>query len=201
MIGIVDYGLGNIRAFENIYKLLGKKIKIIRNPHDFNSVEKLILPGVGSFDWALEKLEQSGLKDNLIKNVQDKKKPILGICVGMQIMATFSEEGKRRGLNWIPGNVRRFELSDPKLTPIPQIGWNKVSMNKNLIAKGLKNSKFYFLHSYYYSPENSDYIFAKTEYDSEFASGINKENIFGVQFHPEKSHDDGIRLLKNFSEI
>jgi len=201
MIGIVDYGLGNIRAFENIYKLLEKKIKIITNPEDFNSVDKIILPGVGSFDWALEKLDQSGLKDNLIKNVQDYKKPILGVCVGMQIMATFSEEGNRKGLNWIPGNVKRFELSNPQLTPLPQIGWNQVSMKENSIGTGLKNSKFYFLHSYYYSPESSDHIFAKTKYNLEFASGINKENIFGVQFHPEKSHDNGIRLLKNFSEI
>ena len=201
MIGILDYGLGNIRAFENIYKLLGKQIKIIKDPKHFDYVDKLILPGVGAFDWALEKLDKSGLKDYLIKNVMDYKKPILGVCVGMQIMATYSDEGNKKGLNWIPGHVRKFRITDTKLTPLPQIGWNKVSMSENLISKGLENSKFYFLHSFYYVPEDDRHIFSKTSYGEEFASGVNHENIYGVQFHPEKSHDFGIKLLKNFSDL
>ena len=201
MIGIVDYGLGNISAFLNIYKYLDKDIIKLTEPKHFNEVEKIILPGVGSFDWALDKLFSSGLKEPLENAVLDKKKQILGICVGMQIMASSSEEGQKKGLNWIKGRVIKFKNSNNTSYPLPQIGWNDVIMSNNPLLKGMESSKFYFLHSYHYCPENVMHSISKTTYIREFTSAINRENIYGVQFHPEKSHSNGIKLLKNFADL
>ena len=139
MIGILDYGLGNIQAFLNIYKLLSIDVVKINSPEQFNNVDKIILPGVGSFDWAIEKLYASGLMDGLQKAVIGERKYILGVCVGMQIMATNSEEGCKEGLNWIEGKVIKFKPNKIKFNPLPHIGWNNVLMNNNILSKGKHN--------------------------------------------------------------
>ncbi len=200
MIGIIDYGLGNISAFKNIYKELNRKLLIINEPSLLNQVDKLILPGVGSFDWAIESLNKSGLRFALEKFVIEEKKPIMGICVGMQIMADSSEEGNEKGLSWINGKIKKFINNDAdKYLPLPHMGWDEVNFSKHPISRGIEESSFYFLHSYYFDNVDSKTTLAKSTYTKKFTSAIMKDNIFGVQFHPEKSHDFGIDLLNNFA--
>ena len=203
MIGIVDYGLGNVRAFENIYRRLGIVAKPVRTAEELTSSNRLILPGVGAFDWAMTRLKQSGMIDVLNQRVLKENVPVLGVCVGMQIMADSSAEGSACGLGWIPGRVERFheECFETSIR-LPHMGWNDVSLAKrtNLFFE-LDEPFFYFLHSYYYLPEDPKNTSAFSEYGIRFASAIQCENIYGVQFHPEKSHGLGIQLLKNFSVI
>ena len=201
MIGVIDYGLGNIKAFLNVYKKLNIPATKIKNKKDFEKISKVILPGVGSFDQAMNKLNNSGLRDELENKVLHHNIPILGICVGMQMLADSSEEGSLNGLGWINGNVKKFDITNiPYKTKIPHMGWNNIIPNEsNLIMKGFNNdSKFYFLHSYYFECKNEKNIISETYYGEKFSSAINKKNIFGVQFHPEKSHNNGVNLLKNF---
>ena len=201
MIGVIDYGLGNIKAFLNVYKKLNIPATKIKNKKDFEKISKVILPGVGSFDQAMNKLNNSGLRDELENKVLHHNIPILGICVGMQMLADSSEEGSLNGLGWINGNVKKFDITNiPYKTKIPHMGWNNIIPNEsNLIMKGFNNdSKFYFLHSYYFECKNERNIISETHYGEKFSSAINKKNIFGVQFHPEKSHNNGVNLLKNF---
>ena len=201
MIGVIDYGLGNIKAFLNVYKKLNIPATKIKNKKDFEKISKVILPGVGSFDQAMNKLNNSGLRDELENKVLHHNIPILGICVGMQMLADSSEEGSLNGLGWINGNVKKFDITNiPYKTKIPHMGWNNIIPNEsNLIMKGFNNdSKFYFLHSYYVECKNERNIISETHYGEKFSSAINKKNIFGVQFHPEKSHNNGVNLLKNF---
>ena len=203
MISIVNYGLGNVLAFYNIYKRLDIPVRLVSKNDEIKNSKKLILPGVGAFDWAIERLNKSGLREQIDEMVLDKKIPVLGVCVGMQIMADRSEEGKMQGLGWIPGFVKRFNINDLKQKhPLPHMGWNQVYTNKkNLLFNFNSNPEFYFLHSYYFDLKNNDHCLGKTNYGIKFASVINFGNIFGVQFHPEKSHNWGISLLKNFSKL
>ena len=166
--------------------------------------ERIILPGVGAFDWAMTRLEQSGMRPALENLVLRDKKPVLGICVGMQMLANWSEEGVLPGLGWIPGEVKRFDearFRDP--THLPHMGWNDVKPRAGgCLFQGLEaEARFYFLHSYYYAPVSSADVLAETDYNGVYASSVKRGNVFGVQFHPEKSHQWGIRLLKNFAEI
>ena len=200
MISIIDYGLGNVKAFSNIFKMLNVKHEITANFDAIEKSSKLILPGVGSFDWAMHKLTSSGLKELLDKVVIEKKIPILGICVGMQLMANESDEGELKGLGWIEGKVKKLS-SNNKIEILPHMGWNYVEIEKNNLFKGIKDPNFYFLHSYFFEPESPNVVLGKTSYNEKFASIVNKENIFGIQFHPEKSHDNGISILKNFAEL
>ena len=200
MISIIDYGLGNVKAFSNIYRSLQIEHKITSNIKDLHKSSKIILPGVGSFDWAMQKLKNSGLKDELDFLVLKKKVPILGICIGMQLMANESEEGLSRGFGWIKGKVKKFS-SNTKNLILPHMGWNNVELQKNSLIKGILNPSFYFLHSYYFDPESQDYVLGKTLYEVKFASIINRENIYGIQFHPEKSHDNGLNILRNFANL
>jgi glutamine amidotransferase len=204
MIAIVDYGLGNIQAIANIYNRLNVPVCFAGNAAELSRAERIILPGVGSFDWAMTRLEQSGMRPALEKLVLSDNKPLLGICVGMQMLARRSEEGVLPGLGWIPGNVKRFDdskFSDP--TQLPQMGWNDVApRSAGCLFQGLDtDARFYFLHSYYFAPQSDGSVLAETDYGGIYASSVRCGNVFGVQFHPEKSHQWGIRLLKNFSEI
>lgn len=204
MIGIVDYGLGNVRAFENIYRRLGIPAKALKTENELVSAERLILPGVGAFDWAMERLSDSGMVPVLNQRVLDDKIPVLGVCVGMQIMAERSDEGNHQGLGWIPAEVRHFDesLFDQK-THLPHMGWNDVTLGdtQSKLFDGICDPQFYFLHSYFFDPKSDDYVIGLTDYGTSFVSAINKENIWATQFHPEKSLDWGMRLLKNFAEI
>jgi len=199
MIGILDYGLGNIKAFANIYKSLNMDYKFISKVEDFDNVTKIILPGVGSFDYAMNRLNNSGLREKLDETVLNKKIPILGICVGLQMLAKTSEEGQEKGLCWIDANVKKFK---DDILPLPHMGWNNIEIKKqNELLNNLdNNSEFYFLHSYYFETDESN-VLAKAEYINQFDCIINYENIYGIQCHPEKSHHFGIQLLKNFGEL
>ncbi|MFA6075371.1 MAG: imidazole glycerol phosphate synthase subunit HisH [Negativicutes bacterium] len=204
MIAIVDYGVGNIRAFANIYSSLGISFKIASKLSDFDSVTKIILPGVGAFDYAMSRLHLSGLRDKLNELVLERKMPVLGVCVGMQMLARSSEEGTLSGLGWIDGEVKKFDSSllNQGLN-IPHMGWNNIVLSKyNKITKDLETApRFYFLHSYYFCCSCADDVVAITEYGDKFASVVNSDNVYGIQCHPEKSHNNGITLLKNFWEL
>ena len=204
MITIVDYGSGNINAITNIYKLLKTPFSIASTPSELESAEKIILPGVGSFDYCMSKLNNSGLKEVLNKKVLKDKVPVLGICIGLHIMALDSEEGVLPGLGWIDGNVKKFDesklLEKPK---IPHMGWNSIQVKTipELFKDVNQEQGFYFIHSYYIELENKKNIMTTTNYVIDFVSGINSSNIYAVQFHPEKSHSNGVKLLKNFSQL
>ncbi|MFV8434039.1 imidazole glycerol phosphate synthase subunit HisH [Vibrio owensii] len=199
MIAIVDYGLGNIRAFGNIYKRLNVPFVYASTVDDLKNASGIILPGVGSFDYAMEKLNESGLRETLDELVLNKGVPVLGICVGMQMMAHASDEGNTKGLAWLDTNVRRFDVK-PNY-PLPHMGWNQLSLLENPIFKDLNEApEFYFLHSFHF---DSDYehVIATAEYSNLIGCIVNKDNIYGIQCHPEKSHQSGITILKNFAEI
>lgn len=203
MIGIVDYGLGNIRAFENIYRRLGINAVPVRTEDELARVERVILPGVGAFDWAMERLEASGMLAMLHHRVLNEKVPVLGICVGMQIMARHSDEGSRPGLGWIAAEVKRFDDSwFSQRTHLPHMGWNDVvPRSQCALFRGLVAPQFYFLHSYYFVPDREGCVIGTATYGQLFTAAVQQDNIYAVQFHPEKSHEWGVGLLKNFSEI
>lgn len=201
MISIVDYGLGNIFAFANIIKNFNIEFNIARTSTDLDKADKIILPGVGSFDWAMEKLDKSGMRKKLDELVLNKKKPVLGVCVGMQIMFERSEEGTLKGLSWIRGNVEKFTNNENNLS-VPHIGWNNVNIKKNDdLCEGLNNPHFYFLHSYYVNPQLAECVQGTTNYGIDFPSIIKNKNILGTQFHPEKSHSWGLNLINNFVKM
>lgn len=202
MIGIVDYGLGNVKAFENIYRRLGVAASPVRTPDELELADRLILPGVGAFDWAMDCLNQSGMVEILNRRVLEDQVPVLGVCVGMQIMADSSEEGAMPGLGWISGKVVRFkdEWFNQK-THLPHMGWNQVvSVKDERIFARIDDPQFYFLHSYFYEAADAAHTIATAHYGIEFTAAIRRENIVATQFHPEKSHDWGIAVLKNFAE-
>ena len=204
MIKIIDYGLGNIRAFANVYDRLNIPISVARTADDLKDAKKIILPGVGAFDHAMSELNKSGMRETLEIMALDRRLPILGICVGMQIMAHTSDEGTLPGLGWIDGTVKKFDtfLLNSKIQ-LPHMGWNTIHPNigNPLLTNFNNESRFYFLHSYYFQCNNSNDTISTTEYGIEYSSAINNMNIYGVQFHPEKSHQWGIQLLKNFAEL
>lgn len=204
MITIIDYGLGNIKAFANLYERLNVKVKIAKESKDLIGADKIILPGVGSFDYAMTRLEESGMKAKLNDLVLVEKIPILGVCVGMQMMGNRSDEGELAGLGWIDGEVKLFDKTKiPYKTKSPHMGWNNISPQKETIILNSLNeeSRFYFLHSYYFKCNNEENVLATSEYGEIFACVINKENIYGVQFHPEKSHKWGEQVLRNFERL
>jgi len=204
MITLIDYGVGNINAFANVYKRLNIETKIAKSVSDLQSAEKIILPGVGSFDYAMERLNRSGMRDRLDELVLEEKVPVVGICVGMQMMANRSDEGHTEGLKWIDADVLKFDPSLIKyVTKLPHMGWNDVNPTKpNKLFTGLENeSLFYFLHSYYFKCNNSEDSIAVSEYGELFTSAVKHNNVYGIQFHPEKSHHYGEILLNNFAKI
>ena len=204
MIGIINYGLGNIRAFANVYNRLNIPHAIISKPDELRNAEKLILPGVGAFDHAMELLQRSGMRETLDELVLERKVPILGICVGMQMLAQSSEEGKLSGLGWIDAVVKRFDPTTlSHKTHLPHMGWNNVvPSSDNALFRELQDSPtFYFLHSYYVSCSREEHVIARTQYGIQFACAVNFDNVYGVQFHPEKSHHNGVRLLQSFGSV
>jgi imidazole glycerol-phosphate synthase subunit HisH len=205
MITIIDYGLGNVQAFVNIYKKLHIPVCVAKCVGDLDQVSKLILPGVGHFDSAMQRFNNSGMRYRVEELVFQQNIPILGVCVGMQMMASASEEGREPGLGWIDGTVRSLESTAiNNALPLPHMGWNNI---RPIEKKGLFNCsdavflEFYFLHSYYFDCDSQENFLAEVDYGEKFCCAINSKNIFGVQFHPEKSHDFGVSLLKNFAEI
>ena len=204
MITIIDYGLGNIQAFVNVFKQLHIPVVVAQNADELLHASKIILPGVGAFDHAMKKLNDSGMRQVLDELVLNKKIPVLGICVGMQMLADSSDEGKLLGLGWIKGHVRNLNSKTGVVDlPLPHMGWNDVSPTSNihLLCDFKVDTRFYFLHSYFFECQNSEDSIATSSYGIEFTCAIAKDNILGVQFHPEKSHHFGVNLLRNFAEL
>ncbi len=203
MIAILSYGFGNVRAFANIYRELNVAHVIADEPSALGKADKIILPGVGAFDHAMRRLRESGLADPIQEHVIGRGKPVLGVCVGMQMLADSSEEGTERGLGWVAGTVERIDFPTGESGRLPHMGWNTVrKIGANPILAGMDESLgFYFLHTFrFHCADQADSI-ATAEYAGNFTCAVNRRNVFGVQFHPEKSHQNGIRLLKNFAEL
>lgn len=204
MIGIVDYGLGNVKAFANIYKELGVAHRIAQSAADLDGVSRIILPGVGAFDQAMKRLRDSGMFERVSSLALDAKVPTLGVCVGMQILLQSSEEGTAAGLGWIEGRVVRFEATQAAdRVWVPHMGWNDVRVEPGsaLFREMTDDARFYFLHSYFCRCDHERNVVARTVYGAEFACAVSSGNIHGVQFHPEKSHQYGVKLLRNFAEL
>lgn len=204
MITIVSYGLGNIQAFANLYKMVNIPFAIASTPNELRAAKRIILPGVGSFDLAITRLNESGMRDILEDLVVGKGIPVLGVCVGMQMMAKRSDEGVLNGLGWIDADVKKFnEAAFTQKPHLPHMGWNNVlpQYDGGLFKNLGTGARFYFLHSYYVLPHNTDNVLAVTDYNGQFSSSLRSGNVYGVQFHPEKSHQWGIQLLTNFAEI
>jgi glutamine amidotransferase len=203
MIAIINYGSGNIQAIMNIYGRLNIPFVVASTPDELLSAERILLPGVGAFDQAMNELERSGMRQALDRVVLEDRKPVLGICVGMQLLAKSSEEGEAAGLGWIDGVVRRFDHGDfHQATHLPHMGWNTVepvAPRSRLFEDVDLHTGYYFLHSYYFSCNDEADVLAVTEYAAPFTCAVRRDNIYGVQFHPEKSHHAGIQLLKNFA--
>jgi glutamine amidotransferase len=199
-IVIVDYGMGNLHSIKKKLIRLKANVIVSSDPIDIINSNKIILPGVGHFGKAMESLHKLNLIKILNEEVLIKKKPILGICLGMQLMAKQSEEGNVDGLGWFDANVVKFEVKDTLKHKIPHTGWNQIMISKNsALMKNIPDlSEFYFVHSYHFETNNSNDILNETDFEYRFVSAIEKENIYGVQYHPEKSHDVGEALLKNF---
>lgn len=204
MIAIVCYGLGNVQAIANIYKRLNVPVTLASVPEDLQNADKLILPGVGAFDWAMTRLNDSGMRETLDRLVLDEHRPILGICVGMQMLANRSEEGSLPGLGWIQGEIMRLDVSKAcTAARLPHMGWNNVEIrnSEGLFHNFDAMARFYFLHSYFFAVSRSEDVLTTTDYCGVFASAVGRGNIYGVQFHPEKSHQWGIDLLHNFARL
>lgn len=201
-IVIINYGMGNLRSVYNKCKRIGYKTIISNKKDDILNADKLILPGVGHFANGMKKLQELELIDVLNVKVLSQKTPVLGICLGMQLFCKFSEEGNIKGLNWFDANTIRFKSKDIR-HKIPHMGWNSLEIKKqsNLLKSLNKEHLFYFVHSYYVTCNKQKDILTTTNYVDEFVSAIEKDNIFGVQFHPEKSHEWGEQILKNFLEL
>ncbi len=203
MITIIDYGLGNIQAFQNVYKRLNIEAKVARCTEDLDDAQRVILPGVGAFDHAMELLQASGMRESLDELVLQRRVPVLGICVGMQILARSSDEGRLAGLGWIDAHVHAF-ASQSALAgyPLPHMGWNDAQPTPGdpLFAGMNDDARFYFLHSYYVEcAEPAMHAAAHSRYGIDFSCAIRSGHVAGVQFHPEKSHHWGTALLKNFA--
>ena len=204
MVTIVDYGMGNLGSVKNMFKYIGFESQISSDLDVIAKAEKILLPGVGAFDAAMQRLNDGGFREVLDQKVLVEKVPTLGICLGMQLLTKSSEEGVLAGLGWINAKTVKFRFPKEQNLKVPHIGWNPTKpvadtvMTRDLIA----DSRFYFVHSYYVVPENPADALLQTHYGFDFCSGIyNHDNVFGAQFHPEKSHKFGMQLLRNFAKI
>ena len=202
MIAIVDYGMGNLGSISNMLKKIGVQSAISSDPLVIEEAEKLILPGVGAFDLGMKNLSQRGLVEKLKSQVMERKKPILGLCLGMQLFTRSSEEGQLPGLGWLNARTVRFTFSGPEANlKIPHMGWNTLQIYRchPLLNDLGPDARFYFDHSYHVLCNDNDNVLATTTYGYDFPSIVAQGNILGAQFHPEKSHKFGMKLLKNFA--
>jgi glutamine amidotransferase len=203
MIVIIDYGMGNLGSLKNMFKAINQKVSIESCPKQISSAKKLVLPGVGNFDKAMSLINKTdGLRDIIIDKASNQKVPVLGICLGMQILLDSSEEGEMKGLGLIEGESIRFPAK--KTLKVPHMGWNSVvssGFNDHFCSDLSLDTRYYFAHSYYARVKNTKHTMMKTKYSLEFDSAICRENIFGVQFHPEKSHRFGMNILEKFSSL
>lgn len=202
-VAVIDYGMGNLRSVAKAVERVGGKSFITSNFREIRSADRLILPGVGHFARGMQLLDERGVIDLLHELVIQRRVPLLGICLGMQLLAKYSEEGSCDGLGWIDSSVVRFEEKRIKPFKIPHIGWNTIEIhNDNILTFNLdRDESYYFVHSYYMRCGNEENIVATTKYGVDFVSIVAKDNIFGTQFHPEKSHGIGLELLKNFINL
>ena len=201
MIAILDYGLGNLGSISNMLKVIGEKSKITNDKDIITKSDGIILPGVGAFDAGMSRLNDTGLAET-VKSEADKGKPVLGICLGMQLLGRKSEEGSLQGLSLIPFECKKFSFSDDNLK-IPHMGWDVVTFQKDHpVLSGLTGKqRYYFVHSYHAVCNSTESVLMTCDYGYEFAAAVVKDNVIGVQFHPEKSHDFGMALLENFVKI
>jgi glutamine amidotransferase len=200
MIIIIDYGMGNLGSLANMLKIIRVPAKISSNIEEIESAEKLILPGVGSFDHGMQKLREQDLIDILNKKVVRDKIPILGICLGMQLFTKTSEEGAEQGMGWVDAKTVKFNADKDSLFKIPHMGWDTLDIKKShfLMKDTDSNAMYYFVHSFHVVCSHSEDVLSTTHYGYDFVSSLAKDNIIGVQFHPEKSHKYGMKLLDNF---
>lgn len=200
MLSIIDYGVGNLASIQNMLKKIGCESIISSNASEISAADKLILPGVGAFDTCARQLQLSGLLPVIEKKVMEEKTPVLGVCVGMQLLFERSEEGELAGLGWIKGTIVKFDQT--KLSgnqKVPHMGWSDTKLLKpSKLIEGMEEPRFYFVHSYHAQVKESIHALLSTHYGYDFVSGVEKGNILGVQFHPEKSHVFGMKLLENF---
>lgn len=204
MIHIIDYGLGNVQAFVTVFKRLGIATVRAKTKDDLQNCTKIILPGVGAFDHAMNLLDASGMRATIEQLVSQQAVPVLGVCVGMQILAERSDEGVKGGLGWVSGTVRSLAMVPAAAAlPMPHMGWNDVNVtNACPLFNGFNDdARFYFLHSFYFDTAKAADSAATAEYGYKFDCAVQNKNVFGVQFHPEKSHRWGAALLKNFAEL
>jgi imidazole glycerol-phosphate synthase subunit HisH len=204
MIVIVDYGVGNLGSIINMLKKAGARAIASSDPDVLEQAEKLILPGVGAFDAGMNKLNEGGLVPLLNHLALEKKVPFLGLCLGLQLMTKRSEEGQTPGLGWLEAETLRFKFeADQAHLKVPHMGWNTIEVRRShpLFAGLDPEARFYFVHSFYVRSHDPDTVLAETDYGGHFHSIFGKGNLMGFQFHPEKSHKYGMRLLKNFAEM
>ena len=203
MITIIDYGMGNLGSVTNMLKKIGFKSVISSNIEEIRNSEKIILPGVGAFDTAIKRIDELGLRDVIKEAALIKKTPLLGICLGMQLLMDDSKEGNLEGLGLINGNTLNFKNNVDSSLKIPHMGWNNVTISKKCrLTEGFtEDFRFYFVHSYYVKVKNLEDSMLKCDYGISFDAAICRDNIFGAQFHPEKSHKFGMQFLKNFASI
>ncbi len=203
MIVIVDYKTGNLGSIQNILKRIGVNSLITSDINQIAKAKRIILPGVGSFDTGMGMLSSLGIIEILNEKVLIEKVPILGICLGMQLMSKKSDEGILPGLGWIDAETIRFNFTDSSAYKIPHMGWNFIHQEKEsrLLTEMYDDARFYFVHSYYFKPNDLSDVLTSTNYEVNFTSSFEKDNILGVQFHPEKSHKFGMKLLKNFVDF
>jgi imidazole glycerol-phosphate synthase subunit HisH len=203
MITIIDYGMGNLGSISNMFKRIGVESEVTSDKEKIAAARKILLPGVGAFDAAMERINDGGFRELLDRKALEEKVPVFGICLGMQLLTDSSEEGKLPGLGWIPAKTTRFSFEKDSKLKVPHMGWNRVyEKHSSMLIRDLPpEPRFYFVHSYYVTAEDDKDVLTTTIHGIEFNSIIQKENIFGAQFHPEKSHKFGMKLLENFARL